>query len=139
MPFVPFNLSVPRNQMTMANKEKIDRAARVCIAAVGILILVMMVAFGAVTPTFLEQKLQQLAKRSDCIQANTTIIKEVPSLWPPSETIRKCIAQHAVFVQLEYFCRVLNGTPEMEVHSYSDYVKKKITITVNVRRPKDFI
>ena len=106
---------------------RIDRIARVSMAIMALLILVALVSFGVVSPSVF-----QLNQQPIC--GNATILKEIPTIWPSSETIRKCIAQHAVFVQLEYFCRVIQGSPEMEVHSYSDYVNKKITITINVRK-----
>ena len=71
-----------------------------------------------------------LPRKSDCIHApqNTTVVH---SVWPASATIRNCIAQHVVFVQLEHFCRMVRGQPALEVHAYVDTINKKITITVN--------
>ena len=71
---------------------------------------------------------------NNCI--NRPIVRHVPTVWPSSETIRKCIAQHAVFVHLESFCRMLNGTPELEVRSKIDYANKKFYVEINVASDK---
>ena len=68
---------------------------------------------------------------SDCIHTPSNIT--VPTLWPTSEDIRKCMAQHALFVQLEHFCREINGHhKDLEIHSYYDG-RSKLTVTINGR------
>lgn len=112
-----------------------EKAYRVHTATTCVMILLM---FGLMAlnvtqrNTLQHQRPRPDVRTSDCIRAPSNNVTH--TIWPSSDAIRTCIANHAVFVQLEHYCRAIKEYNEVEVHSYLDRARKKLTLTVNVRR-----
>ena len=112
--------------------EKAYRVHAVTSSVVLLLMVLVTVVQLSTTPTPVHVRPRVT---SDCIRAPLPIRNVTAhTVWPASDTIRKCIANHAVFVQLEHYCRAIGRYNEIEVHSYLDRARKKLTVTVNVRR-----